>query len=215
MTIRASTELLLRVFCDPLPTGGVDAAYLFGQTVDNERSVLDAGAALVGDRRARTLWIPDSGPRFGYPGIKAWLEQLAARGVARARVAGVPTDHVPHLHTLSEAQTVVRFAREQGIKSVAVVAAPFHQLRAFMTVVSVVLREDSELTVFSRAGSSLPWDEVVCHSMGTLRASRQDLVGTELERIERYRAKGDLVLEVEVLEYLRRRDGSVKQAHDL
>jgi hypothetical protein len=79
-------------------------------------------------------------------------------------------------------------------------------LRAFITTVSVVLREFPELRVYNRVGAALPWDETAVHSQGVLQCTRSELIHSELARIERYRNKGDLVSEREVLAYLQWRD---------
>jgi hypothetical protein len=75
-----------------------------------------------------------------------------------------------------------------------------------MTTVSVALREFPELRVYNRVGMALPWHETVFHSQGTLACTRSDLIHRELERIERYQAKGDLASTAEVFDYLTQRD---------
>jgi hypothetical protein len=87
-----------------------------------------------------------------------------------------------------------------------VVAAPFHQLRAFITTASVVLREFPELRVYNQVGTALPWGETVYHSQGTLQCTRGELIQSEMARIERYRRKGDLVSAEEISRYLHWRD---------
>ena len=71
---------------------------------------------------------------------------------------------------------------------------------------SVLLREFPGLRVYNRVGVPLPWDDTVVHSRGVLQCTRSELIHSEMARIERYRNKGDLVLEREVLAYLQWRD---------
>ena len=71
---------------------------------------------------------------------------------------------------------------------------------------SVLLREFPGLRVYNRVGVALPWDDTVVHSQGVLQCTRSKLIHSELARIERYRNKGDLVPEREVLAYLQWRD---------
>jgi hypothetical protein len=199
-------ELLIRTLCDPLPDLPADGAYLFGQTADNQQSVFETGVDLVKRQRARRLLIPDSTPRCGYPGFRVWRQALGDLGLGESDIAGVSTASLPGLNTLTEAEALVRHARAEGMARILVVAPPFHQLRAFITTVSVVLREFPGLRVYNRVGVAQPWDDTVVHSQGVLQCTRTDLIHSEIVRIERYRRKGDLVSQDEVLAYLQWRD---------
>jgi hypothetical protein len=199
-------ELLIQTLCDLPPATPADGAYLFGQTVDNQTSVFNTALDLVKENRIRQVLIPDSAPRCGYPGFKAWHQALIAQGLNPSTISGVPTASFPTLHTRIEAIALVRYAKQENMSAVFVVAAPFHQLRAFMTTVSVALQEFPELRVYSRVGQTLPWYETVLHSQGTLECQRRELIHSELERIQRYQATGDLAPTAQILEYLGRRD---------
>lgn len=200
-------ELLVRVLCDMEPAEPVDAAYLFAQTVDNQQSVFDTGLALTTTGRAGKILIADSGVGSGYPGFQAWRQELLALGLPEKNLAGTPTSAFASLHTLIEATALVQYARSHRVNKLLIVAPPFHQLRAFMTVVSVLRRELPELRVYNQPGRSLPWQEIVVHSQGTLECQRRELIESELDRIDRYQQKGDLAPEDEILNYLNWRDG--------
>jgi hypothetical protein len=58
---------------------------------------------------------------------------------------------------------LIRFARRQGYGSLHVVAPPFHQLRAFMTAVTVARKEYPELLIYSYPGVALSWQAEVAH----------------------------------------------------
>jgi hypothetical protein len=199
-------ELLVRVLCDVDVAEPVPAAYLFAQTADNQQSVFETGLTLSRKNSVDKLLIPDSEPMSGYPGFLAWQQQLLAAGLPAEKVAGIPTSSFSTLHTLIEAKTLVNHARTCGINRLFIIAPPFHQLRAFITTVSVLLQDFSELRVYNRVGKSLPWNETVVHSQGTLQCQRSELIQSELDRIERYRQKGDLAPEKEILNYLKWRD---------
>jgi len=199
-------ELLTRTLCDPGPEIKADGAYLFGQTADNQQSVLEAGESLMNQHRAQKLLIPGSAPQGGYPGFQAWHQALIALGIEETDVSGVPVSLASSLNTLTEAQALVRYAETNHLARVFIVAAPFHQLRAFITTVSVVLREFPKLRVYNQVGTALLWNETVYHSQGTLQCTRSELIQSELVRIERYRRKGDLVSEEEISRYLHWRD---------
>ena len=110
------------------------------------------------------------------------------------------------LHTGIEADRTIQFAKARGYDRLLVVAAPFHQERAFISVVTAVLRQDPSLKVYSHPGEPQPWDEVVTHSQGKLRGTRSKLIAEELKRIDLYTAQGYLLPRSAVLEYLRTRD---------
>ncbi len=198
-------ELLTRVLCEPEPVDSPEHAYLFAQTADNQASVFTAGRALLAAGRVQELLLAGTPSLAGYPGFRAWRQALLDQGLAETSLRPVPIDSET-LNTLVEAVALVRAAQARSISGLYIVASPFQQLRAFMTTVSVVLRQAPGLRVYNRAGAALPWGETVVHSQGTLRCARSQLIESELERIERYTLKGDLLPENEILEYLQWRD---------
>jgi hypothetical protein len=197
--------LLPRLFCDVRPPEPLDGAYLYGETADNEDSVLHAAPRLLREGVARRILLLATPPLAGHPGFAAWEAKLRALGVPAAAIEPVPHDG-PGINTLTEAEAVVRHARRAGHRAIAIVAAPFHQARAFITAVSVALREHPALGLYSLPGEPLPWDATVTHSQGVLTGTRASLVAGEIERLARYRAKGDLAAPEAVAAYLRRRD---------
>ncbi|MBN2447723.1 MAG: YdcF family protein [Phycisphaerae bacterium] len=200
------TELLLRILSDTGPPGAVEAAYLFAQTQPNQDSVFAAARELLNRNAVEKILISDCRAKSGYPGAAAWRAALADHGISADAVDEVPTEPTEILHTLIEAQAVVRLARVRDYRRLVVVAAPFHQQRAVMTTISVALREHPRLRIYSRPGASQRWDEVVTHSQGTLKATRAELIAEERRRIEIYTAQGDLAERADILEYLRWRD---------
>lgn len=199
-------ELVTRVFCDTAPKEKVDAVYLYGQTPDNETSVLKAGVFLYGLGPAKMIAISASGAVAGYPGFDGWKRKLIGMGVPDGDILGVPLsdDFPPSTH--AEARGVVKCAEERGWKSIYVVAPPLHLLRAFVTTVSEALKQRSPLLVYSFPGIAQSWEEHVIHSQGIQEGTRAELLSEELKKIEDYYKKGDLASAEEVLQYLDRRD---------
>jgi hypothetical protein len=200
------TELLLRILADVRPGGVVEGAYLFAETEPNQQSVFVAGRELIETNRTSTLLISDCAPKSGYIGAPAYRQAMIASGIPAGAIEEVPMEPTAILHTQIEAQKVVRFARAQGYSRLIVVSAPFHQERAFMAMVTAVLREYPSLKLYSHPGAPQPWDEVVTHSQGTLRGTRAELIAEERKRIEKYIAQGDLLPRGSILAYLRTRD---------
>jgi uncharacterized SAM-binding protein YcdF (DUF218 family) len=201
-----SLELLLRILADTRPPATAEAAYLFGQTEPNQESVFAAARELLRHSLAARIWISDCMAKSGYIGAAACRRALMEFGIPAAVIEEVPMEPTEILHTLIESQQAVRFARRRGYQRLIVASSPFHQERAFMTAVTVALREYPALKIYSYPGAPQPWDEVVTHSQGKLTGTRAELVAAEQERIEQYTAQGDLAPRGQVLEYLRTRD---------
>jgi hypothetical protein len=200
------TELLLRILADVRPSGVVEGAYLFAQTEPNQPSVFVAGRELIERERVHKLLISDCTPKSGYIGAVAYRRAMIESGISGGSIKEVPMEPTEILHTLIESQRVVRFVKAQGYRRLIVVSSPFHQERAFITMVTVALQEYPSLKLYSHPGEPQPWDEVVTHSQGTLHGTRAELIAEEQERIEKYTARGDLLPRETILEYLRTRD---------
>jgi hypothetical protein len=198
-------ELLLRILCD-VPPERADAAYLFAETEPNQESVFYAGRQLIEEGRVGRLLISNCTPKSGYIGVTAYRQAMVAYGIAPEAIEEVPMEPTPILHTLIEAQTTIRHAQAKGYKSLVVTSVPFHQERAFITVVSAALRAYPSLKVYSCPGRPQPWDEVTVHSQGKLRGTRAALIAEEQKRIDLYTAQGDLLPRAQILAYLRSRD---------
>ena len=162
-----------------------------------------------------SILVNDGENKHGYPGFETWRKELLRMGVSDKAIVPLRAETINEsVNTLTEAQALVRYALTQGWRHVYITAAPFHQLRAFITTVSVLLREYPELLVYNAVGTPLPWSERVRHSQGTLITTRKGLLTTEMERIHSYHLKGNLVSPEEVLAYLERRDNIDKQLGD-
>lgn len=200
------TELLLRILADIRPSGMADGAYLFAETEPNQESVFVAARGLVERKQVRKVLISDCTPKSGYIGAAAYRAAMIDAGIPAGAIEEVPMEPAEILHTGIEADRTVRFAKAQGYERLLVISAPFHQERAFMSVVTAVLRDYPSLKVYSHPGEPQPWDEIVTHSQGKLRGTRAELIAEELKRIETYTAQGDLLPRSAVLSYLRTRD---------
>ena len=172
--------------------------YLFGETIDNEWSVLSAVRPYSGEKVA----IPDiSDGMYGFAGADRWTRLISQRGVVPMRIpAQTPSN------TFTEAQQLVRMAKDEKWTDVTVVAPAFHMPRCFLSTISAALHEYPDLRVWARLGAHLPWDEEVVHSQGVTTGTRRDLFRGELERIEKYTKPGNLVSLADAIAYLEKRD---------
>ncbi|MDO8482535.1 MAG: hypothetical protein Q7S86_01800 [bacterium] len=202
-----SLQLEVLVLTDSRPRAG-NTMYLLSETSDNERSGFMAACRHVESGLVARVAIIDDVSRTntGYPGAAEWVSALA-----RADIHGVL--EIPceaHLQTLSEAFAVVTFAERVGWRELIICAPPFHQKRAFMSMVTAVKHlYPKGLRVYNIPGVTLPWGEECRHSQGTFTATRKQLIVEEARRIEQYQKQGTpavLVSVDEVLEYVDWRD---------
>jgi len=199
-------ELVTRVLCDARDDTPVDGVYLYCQTEDSQQAVLQAAVACREKCWTAKVFVLQSTAKSGYPGFAPWCACLQKIGLSSEQIEGVAISETATLNTLIESQALVRFARARGYRSIAVIAPPFQQLRAFMTAVTVALREYPRLRLYSYPAVAMLWQEEVVHSQGALRARRSELIHTELDRINIYQEKGDLASFAQVLAYLNKRE---------
>ncbi|MBI5003543.1 hypothetical protein HZC00_00400 [Candidatus Kaiserbacteria bacterium] len=180
-----------------------DFVYLMGQTRDNQGSVLDVA-------RGFTSPVGMPGHDFkvsGYPGFGVWKQALINRGVSEDQIVPIHGSLITlggkdAFNSLTEAYALVRYAKEQGLHNVVIVAPAWHIVRSYMSAVAAVRLEYPELRVYPVLGAKLPWDERVAHSQGTLTCPRWQLIFEETNRIYAYHAKGDLPDPEDVLAYM-------------
>jgi uncharacterized SAM-binding protein YcdF (DUF218 family) len=125
--------------------------------------------------------------------VETWDVGLDAEYMReRALRAGVPATAIltedASLHTLENAQFSVSMLAERGVRSVILVAAPFHQLRAWLTFAKVCGGQDIE--VLSYAADAKVWRSWTWF----LSAENRRLVRSEAPRIRAYQARGDLLM---------------------
>ncbi|MEJ2638531.1 MAG: hypothetical protein P8010_03055 [Desulfosarcinaceae bacterium] len=206
MTPSEQAELFLRALSDPLPAEGLDALFLFGQTKDNQGSSFATAERLYRRFQGLQLLMLDGGPRSGYPGFDPWRKALLGRGIGSEHIHALPPADTLILHTRIEALALVDHLKSGPYRRVGVTAAPFHQVRAFMTAVSVMLEERSTVHLYSCPGAPQPLLAPASHSQGAASDRRRDLIAQEIERIDRYQQKGDLAATAAILAYLEERD---------
>ncbi len=217
-------KLIAVVYNDSLPKRA-DAAYLFGEEPQNEDPVLTCGEKMLSENSVEQLFFPGSngtslnGNHYKW---KRWDDRLIrfvrSRNDRDSVIHSIPivSEGITFWHTHIEAGKLIEYAADQEIKTLFVTAVTTHQIRAFVETVWAVL---------TGCGGLLPKQDIRVWSNPPPRLSRSwhaptviaqtqaggpkpmiDTIADELERIERYWAKGDLVTCEEVLEYLAWRD---------
>lgn len=208
-------RLATLVMSDPIPDK-VDSIYLYGQTPDNETSILEGGLALYQSGVSEKLGLCGGGPYIppgappdapvAYSGWGPWSDWLVEHGVKRGDIYVVPVPAVAH--TGSEAYRLVHLAKACDWKTLCVVANPMHMLRAFVCTVSIAVRDYPELLIYAKPGTPFFWGEDALSSQGNVRGPRLE-VGMEAEWIRLNKSWGnkyDVTTPGMVMEYVRRRE---------
>lgn len=193
-------ELCVRVLLDQKPKSGAAVVYLVTNTRDNQRSVIDTAVQLWKQREVKRVWICDGTIDHGYPGFSDWRNSLVQQGIKTNSIE--PMAVSGNLNTLSEAKHLVKRADLENLENIFITSTPFHQLRSFITCVSIVIKSHSRLKIYNKTGTPLDWLRVVAHSQGSLTGSRSELIRTEYERIIKYYRQDDLLHPAEILKYL-------------
>jgi len=202
----ALMQFMVRALADNVPTNGkVDAVYLFAATQDNEREVLRRGDNLQQGGVAYFICVPDQ-HGYGFPKTAdLWIRSLTAAGVPSARI--IPISAAPGTtapNTQTEAVELYRVCVARGWRRIGVVAPALHQTRAFLTVISEIVRRgrQDDIKVYSFPACAADWNEVAVHSSGAAQGTRAELLTGELERIAKYT---NLISPEEAFAYLARR----------
>eukprot|EP00929_Paragymnodinium_shiwhaense_P108745 TRINITY_DN75078_c0_g1_i1.p1 TRINITY_DN75078_c0_g1~~TRINITY_DN75078_c0_g1_i1.p1 ORF type:complete len:301 (+),score=74.43 TRINITY_DN75078_c0_g1_i1:60-962(+) len=208
-------RLAVRLLNAPIPksSAGLEAVYLFHQLDANVDSSVAATAELIRQEPRTIVLVTDvHNERLGKPltgdfgSAPLLLEKLQAAGVGRQQIELVDFDHSGMIHTLIEAETIVRHAKRRGFRSLAVLAPAFHLLRSAMTTASVAMKEYDDLRVYPLAGVPLSWQEASQHSQGMAASTRAAFINTELSRIHAYTEKGDIAAWEQIEEFFARCD---------
>lgn len=193
--------------------GPFKLAYLYANTLSNEDSMFIRAVELANAGATESLGTSEGDLGFGYEGFDHSVQRLKAFGlkdeipVQKFNVGG-------NVNTSSEAKLLAEYAKSiagggRGGGDIAVIAPQFHVIRAFMTTVTALKRNgDIPVRVYAVPGVPLPWLEEAVHSQGTVKLKRSELLVSELQRLEKYRAPefGGMLSAQEVINYLDWRD---------
>ncbi len=164
----------------------------------------------LADKIRRKLKPGNDGTMVGYLGFKHWKRNLRELGVKKEDILVIePSFDYTYLNTNTEARGLINFCRQQGIETVCITSPPFHQVRSYISDISILLQEGATgLKLYSRPGEPLNWNENVVHSQGIERGLRKEILEREFEKICRYQKSGNPPISSlrEVLDYLDRRN---------
>ena len=113
---------------------------------------------------------------------------------------------LPMVNTKVESDLIIDWAIKHNIKKISICSPPYHLLRAFMTLVSSSIIKNYNISIFPYSGMIDDWNKIVVCHQGTHKESFSDMIDFELERINKYIDKGDILTPKCILEYMDKRN---------
>jgi uncharacterized SAM-binding protein YcdF (DUF218 family) len=123
---------------------------------------------------------------------RSWDMALGACHIGEQAVhMGVPSEALlvenESLHTKESAEMILALAKEHQTRRIILVTSPFHQRRTYLTFAKVF--QPHNIEILNYHADTGEWHPATWF----LSAEHRKLVRSEEERIEKYRAKGDLL----------------------
>ena len=205
-------ELAVRINNDSPLLRRMPTLFLFGQTRDNESSVLYRALRefTAGNSDSisfsRCLDPHDCEKTHGSPGFEPWTSFLVHCGIPRKMIIPADIPVVPKVHTRTEADALVQVAKRECWNEALIIASPFHLPRAFLSTVKAASEANDQIKIYAIPGTVLPWHQEVVHSQGTTKGTRIEILRGEFRRIKEYSENGSIAHPGQGLEYLDKRD---------
>jgi uncharacterized SAM-binding protein YcdF (DUF218 family) len=132
----------------------------------------------------------------GIIGAETCHKHLLGLGVAPSKIV---LDGEPVMHTREQAQSVLAMARREGWTHLLLIASPYHQYRAFLTFLRVLIdaEMDEDVRMFSAPATQTRWSE----SPLGMEETRLQRLHSEFSKIEQY--SGDVATYAEGIGYLK------------
>lgn len=194
-------EIQTRIFSDNQRKFS-QAGYVYAQTIDNQISGLIAAGRLLENAVIEKIAIVDGETDHGATGYLWCKDKLCAMEIYAEKIEKIEMPKNVGINTLSESEYLISHAKNMGWRSIYISTAPFHQLRALMTCISVAIKIYPELRIYSAPGTYQNWNEYAIHSQGVVGDTRKNLLSFEIAAIARYTKKGDILSADKILKYL-------------
>ncbi len=198
-------ELIIRVFSEKYPDFSFQSLSVFAHSIDNYKYVIDKACEIY---LKKNVPIVINGARkiSGYVGVNEYKRLLQKNGVKKTDIIIAKPIDENMLHTRNESIAYIQTINQLQFLNNLIVSVPFHQIRAFMTMVTIVKELKVNIKLYNCPVINFDWNKTVTHSQDILRKVARELIYDELERIKKYQMKGDLASTEDVLNYLNTRD---------
>lgn len=193
----------------------LDAAYVVGETSDNQKASAEGAIDLYKAGRTSKIVVCRGPMDAGYCGANYIRNILSEAGVTESDIVETNLGET-NVNTASEAQAFIRLCKEHQWNNVVAAAPQFHYQRAFVTMVTAALDQGmgDAINIWIATGKADPWKDEALHSQGKVRATRIKLLQGEIDRLYKYVDKStpQPLQPLSVIEeYMARRDQRTKQ----
>ena len=136
-------------------------------------------------------------PYGSYPYDKC-LPLIEAEGIPKSKIIW----EAQSLHTKQQADNVIAMCVEKKWDKIILVASHYHQYRAFLTFLKVLIDQDlhQKIKIYNHAATDMAW--FTASEWGV----RSNLLDNEFERIEVYKQKGDIAEYHDAVNYYKWRE---------
>ena len=107
------------------------------------------------------------------------------------------------IHTRNESEAVIDYAKQYNYSKIICMAPNFHILRATMTMISVLIDKNMNLSCYCISGQTNNWEAKMITHQGKTIDTIDKIVEMEFERIKKYTDKKDIKSVDEILAYIK------------
>ncbi|MCX6702308.1 MAG: YdcF family protein [Candidatus Wolfebacteria bacterium] len=132
-----------------------------------------------------------------YAGSAAWKKILKEEKVLDSAIFMIR----PSTNTKLESEAVVKEAKKRRWSSLIIVAQPYHLLRAWLTIINQMRRQDYWFKVVCQFDEGFDWDKIVLGSQAEVELPRRQIIEEEEKRILRYQSSRETALPEEAVSY--------------
>ena len=196
---------LARIWLDSYDKDKVEGVYFYAHQENFVGELFSIIPNLPSDI---TIYILDSPVGLsGCLGFRETKNLITSRySVLESRVKPIPFLFLQEgmVNTLNESKSLVDYLKSNSLTNILIASPPFHLPRAFLSLLSSSLEIGYSINIICAPSNRISdWDvETYTHSQGSLRGTVSQLLQGELERIDLYHQKGDLLSIEKALDYL-------------
>jgi|GEM_PF-4399855 len=195
-------QLNTMVLCDVPPANKPDAFYIFSEPASFLELLCDAAASIAGPKKIKVAI--SGGVGNGYD-FRLWHKRLRENGIKEDNIVLIAP---PENETSSKTETekLALHAKMFGWQEVWITAPPYQQTRAFMHLITELKKQFHPIRVYNMIALPLNWHKEIVHYQGETKGRPVDFIRSELEKIQKHTAQGDLLPVEQVLKYLEERE---------
>ena len=157
-------QLNTLVLCDTPSTEKPDAFYIFAEPATHIDLLVSAVAPIAKQRKIKVAICGGVGQGYDF---RVWFKALRENGLKEDEIVLISPDE--YLNTITESTKLAQHAKMFGWKNIWITAPPFQQLRAFITLASMLKKEFWYAKIFNMLALPIDWYKEIIHYHGEVR----------------------------------------------